>query len=604
MTSPTEQRRAFDAAIRHYQAGHTGEALEMFTGITTVNPAMSDAWLGRLACGDHSLDTFKSAHENSRALYRETRRIGLTDGQLYAQATAPLYVTMPVWSPSTIALGYVAALITAGQFRTAAAKLNDPVITEDAGAGQWRQFVTATLYHRAGRWPDVLATVESREFSATHSRADVTAALAAMACTATANLGQFPAALAMAEDVSTDHPLIAADVAVVRGWCLREQGELALADDAFRSATVDGVPLDAARQALDNPHFRLIPTDAETIASRTDEWDPATETSRADREAAKQAAHRKEVLKRARQRLDSLIGLDGPKEQIEVWRTEIELDQLLAEPGDDFAVSNENHMSFEGPPGTAKTTFARCVADILYGLGKIERPEVVEVTEEDLVAGYVSQTAILTKQKCEEALGAVLFIDEAYRLAPEKEGHSFGKDAINTLLKYMEDYRDRLVVIVAGYKKEMSRFWRTNPGLASRFHFTLTFNSYTPDEIVAIARHVAGQERLRIDDAAWSLLHEESARLRAQPDPEAGTRLDRAGNGRFARKVVVACKRERARRLKDYTSSELEQIKATRPHDLVVQPEDMQRALAASSLNDGQHGDGDVGPLRVIHGGN
>jgi ATPase family associated with various cellular activities (AAA) len=144
--------------------------------------------------------------------------------------------------------------------------------------------------------------------------------------------------------------------------------------------------------------------------------------------------------------------------------------------------------------------------------------------------------------------GGVLFIDEAYRLVPEHEGHSFGKDAINTLLKYMEDFRDELVVLVAGYPKEMRRFLGANPGLASRFHFTLTSASYTPDEVVAIGRHIAGKEGIAIADSAWNLLHAEAARLRDSPH-EVGTRLDLAGNGRYARKVVIACKRERARRL-------------------------------------------------------
>ena len=98
MTSPTEQRRAFDAAMEHYRAGDKARARTIFTQVTRDSPTMSDAWLGRMACGDHDLDTLAGAHENSRALYRETRRIGLNDGELYAQIAAPLYLTVPVWS--------------------------------------------------------------------------------------------------------------------------------------------------------------------------------------------------------------------------------------------------------------------------------------------------------------------------------------------------------------------------------------------------------------------------------------------------------------------------------------------------------------------------
>ena len=243
--------------------------------------------------------------------------------------------------------------------------------------------------------------------------------------------------------------------------------------------------------------------------------------------------------------------------------------------------TNENHMVLEGPPGTAKTSFARIVAEILYGLGKIARPDVLEVTEEDLVVGYVSQTAARMKEVCENALGGVLFIDEAYRLAPEREGHSFGKDAINTLLKYMEDFRDQLVVIVAGYPKEMRRFMATNPGLASRFHFTLTFDSYTPDELVAIGRFIAGREKLVVAESAWPLLAAEAARLRATPH-ESGTLLDYAGNGRYVRKVVLGCKRERARRLHTLGPQGLQELAQSDPGALVVNDSDMARALASA----------------------
>ena len=203
------------------------------------------------------------------------------------------------------------------------------------------------------------------------------------------------------------------------------------------------------------------------------------------------------------------------------------------------------------------------------------------MTEEDLVVGYVSQTAQRMKEVCEEALGGVLFIDEAYRLVPEHEGHSFGKDAINTLLKYMEDFRDQLVVIVAGYPTEMRRFLAANPGLASRFHFTLTFESYTPAEIVAIARHIAGKEKIAISEQAWPLLEAEAARLRSLPT-DSGTALDVTGNGRYARKVVIACKRERARRLHTVAPAELAELAERDPSVLVVNPDDMARALAST----------------------
>jgi len=586
MTSPTEQRRSFDAAIDAYRGGDTARALALFTDITVAAPVMSDAWLGRMACGDHSLDAVAAAHRNSRALYRETRRIGLPDGTLHARPAAPLYLSLPTWSRATIGLAYAAALISAGRYPEAADLLDDPVITDDAQAAQWHQFITATLYFTTRRWPDVRdVTAVSPPPQATYITDEVTAAVAAVSASAAAGLGQVQAALTMFDTISTANPVLAADIALTRGWCLRELGDEDAAKSAFRAAMVDGQMLPAARDAVENPLLRLVITDAETIATRTDVWDPGTETSREHRAAAALADEQRAVLATAQARLNDLIGLEGPKEQIAVWRTEIQIDQLLAAQGMESSATNENHMVLEGPPGTAKTTFARIVAEILFGLGKIARPDLVEVTEEDLVVGFVSQTAQRMKEVCEDALGGVLFIDEAYRLVPEHEGHSFGKDAINTLLKYMEDFRDQLVVIVAGYPKEMRRFLSANPGLASRFHFTLTFDSYTADEIVAIGRRIAEREKIAIAEDAWPLLHAEAARLRNTAVP-AGTALDVAGNGRYARKVVIACKRERARRLHTVAPQDLAELARTDPSTLTVSADDMARALA-SALSSG-----------------
>jgi Excreted virulence factor EspC, type VII ESX diderm len=152
------------------------------------------------------------------------------------------------------------------------------------------------------------------------------------------------------------------------------------------------------------------------------------------------------------------------------------------------------------------------------------------------------------------------------------------RDAADRFGEQEEDYRDRLVVIVAGYPKEMRRFLKANPGLSSRFHVTLTFSSYLPEEIVRIGQHIAQTEKVAIADSAWPLLAAEATRLRDTPIDQ-GTALDTAGNGRFARKVVVHCKHERARRL---STTPPHLLAAASNDDLMVNDDDMRRAIAAA----------------------
>jgi hypothetical protein len=323
-------RHAFDAAMDHYRAGDTARALAIFTEITTTAPTMSDAWLGRTACGDHDVDTLAAAHQHSRALYRETHRIGLRANDLHGLPAAPLYLTLPVWSRATIGLAYASALINAARYPEAVRVLADPVITDDPQAAQWHQFVSASLYFKTRRWPDVRevsATAPPRH--ATYTDPDVTAAVSALSAAATASLGQVQAALKLADSISTSKPVIAADVALTRGWCLRELGDEDAAAVAFRAAVVDGQLLEAAAEALGNPLMRLRVTDTETIATRTDEWDPDTETTSEQRHAAALADEHQTVLAQAQAHLDELIGLDGPKEQIAVWRTEMQIEPTV-----------------------------------------------------------------------------------------------------------------------------------------------------------------------------------------------------------------------------------------------------------------------------------
>ena len=175
-TAPRLRRRDGRATA----AATRARARAIFTQITADNPAMSDAWLGRMACGDHDLETLAGAHDYSRALYRETRRIGLNDGELYAQIAAPLYLTVPVWSRATIALAYAAALITAGRYDEAAALLDDPIDhRRHPGRPVAPVHHRRACIHQTRRWPDVRAvTAVSPPAIATYVLEAVTAAVA------------------------------------------------------------------------------------------------------------------------------------------------------------------------------------------------------------------------------------------------------------------------------------------------------------------------------------------------------------------------------------------------------------------------------------------
>jgi SpoVK/Ycf46/Vps4 family AAA+-type ATPase len=194
-----------------------------------------------------------------------------------------------------------------------------------------------------------------------------------------------------------------------------------------------------------------------------------------------------------------MTGLDTVKAEINTLIQRLRVEAARREQGLPVA-SISLHMVFAGPPGVGKTVVARLYGSILRDLGVLEKGHLIETDRAGLVAGYVGQTALKTKERVAEALDGVLFIDEAYALAARTSGQndSFGLEAIETLLKEMEDKRDRLVVIVAGYPEQMQQFVSSNPGLPSRFTKTIRFNSYDADELVAIMHSTALRDGLRL----------------------------------------------------------------------------------------------------------
>jgi len=228
--------------------------------------------------------------------------------------------------------------------------------------------------------------------------------------------------------------------------------------------------------------------------------------------------------------LDGLIGLNSVKQDVRQLTNYVKVLQVRQAKG--LRVSDMSyHMVFYGKPGTGKTTVARLIGQIYRALGVISKGHLIEADRAKLVAAYVGQTAIKTTEVVNAALGGVLFIDEAYTLAPaDSHGNDYGQEAIDTLLKLMEDNRNDLVVIVAGYPDEMGRFIASNPGLQSRFNKYLSFDDYTPPELVAIFNHFCKQNDYHLTDSA-------TEKITAFYQSAYDARDKMFGNARLARNV-------------------------------------------------------------------
>jgi len=559
----TEQLERMFAAAVGMLSTSPARSLEMFTEITELDETACDAWVGRIRCGDTDRVTMFRAWYSRKNFGQLVGAAEISMNSLAARVPIGGQYgdfTYPVNSPLAITMGFAVSEAAEGNYTDAMEALD---AAPAAGAEHLVSWVRAVIYGAAQRWTEVMEEVRCAiswpdKFLA--SAAGVTHGVAA------ANLGLFTEAerrLVESNSSSAGEacaPVIAWFLAMTRRAQGNEEAATALLE--WLQATHHSPKVAAA---LRDPGYRLETTTAEMIAARRDPWDPSTvETDNSGRER---------LLAEAQAELDRQIGLARVKEQIERYRAATQMAKVRSARGMKVAQASK-HMVFTGPPGTGKTTIARVVANILAGLGVIGEPKLVEAARKDFVAEYEGQSAVKTARTIDRAMGGVLFIDEAYTLVQERDGRAdpFGTEALDTLLARMENDRDRLVVIIAGYGHDIDRLLETNEGLRSRFSTRLEFNSYSADEIVDIAKGIAdNNDSCFTDDAAEQVL--EAAALLIQSTTNGKPALDVAGNGRYARRLVEAGEQIRDMRLAqsaDVDSLAIEELSEICGEDMAV----------------------------------
>ncbi|BBU24798.1 type VII secretion AAA-ATPase EccA [Mycobacterium xenopi] len=534
-----ERRRPADLA-----AARSG-----FAALTRIAHDQCDAWTGLAAAGDVSTSVLESISRTVATAGMLQRQIELTPGALGFQYDTGLYLRFRATEPDDFHLAYAAALAADGRYADA----HQLVAGTLERRPNWRdaRWVSAAIHHRAQRWSDVVKLLTPIVNDSDLDEVFAHAAKITLGI-ALARLGMFAPALSYLEEPEGPIPVAAVDGALAKALVLRAHVDEESASEVLQDLYAANPENEEIEHALSDPSFGIVTTTAARIEARTDPWDPETEPSPGDFVDPEAKERKRVLLAEAERELDEFIGLDKVKDQVARLKSAVAMEVVRKQRGLEVA-QRTHHLVFAGPPGTGKTTIARVIAKIYCGLGLLKKENIREVHRADLIGQHIGETEAKTNAIIDSALDGVLFLDEAYALVATGAKNDFGLVAIDTLLARMENDRDRLVVIIAGYRADLDKFLDTNQGLRSRFTRSIEFPSYKPAELIEIAKFMAAKRDSVFEQAALDDLEALFAHLAdiSKPDAAGVERrgLDIAGNGRFVRNVVEKSEEEREFRL-------------------------------------------------------